>query len=81
MKPRMTNDPRQLISVISQATSGGVRALPRRALECVIPCANPRLPSGVQSDMARVAVGNVAPSPNPSITRAKSIPPRLPPSR
>src|SRR5436305_259143 len=73
MIPSNTNDPRQLISVISHATTGGVRAFPNLALECVIPCAKPRRDAGVQSHMARVAVGNVAPSPNPSITRAKSM--------
>ena len=42
--PRITNDPRQLSATISHATSGGVSALPRRAQECVMPCAKPRLP-------------------------------------
>src|SRR4029077_11408822 len=78
MDPSTTNDPRQVTTAINQATKGGVNELPRRALECVIPCANARLLSGTQSAIALVAVGKVAPSPNPSITRANSIPPRLP---
>ena len=73
MIPRITNDPRHVTSAISQATKGGVSALPSRALECVMPWLNPRLSSGIQSLMARVAVGNVAPSPNPSRTRAAII--------
>ena len=38
--------------------------------ECVIPCAKPQLPTGVQLDIARVAVGNAAPSPNPKARRS-----------
>ena len=34
-----------------------------------MPCAQPDLPPGSQVDMARVAVGKVAPSPRPSSTR------------
>ena len=49
---------------------GGVIAFPSRANECVMPWANPQFRSGVQTDMARVAVGKVAPSPMPSISRA-----------
>src|SRR6266702_3186794 len=37
MIPRIMNDPRHVTSAISQATKGGVSALPNRALECVIP--------------------------------------------
>ena len=49
-------------------------ALPNRANACVRPCAKPRRPAGVQSCIARVATGNVAPSPTPSSTRtAKSV--------
>ncbi len=43
--------------------------MPSRAKECVTPWAKPRLPAGVQLCIARVAVGNVAPSPKPSATR------------
>ena len=51
------------------ATSGGVSAFPIRAHECVIPCANPHFPAGVHVDIARVAVGNAGPSPNPRAIR------------
>ena len=54
--------------------------MPMRAQECVMPWANARLPSGIQSHNARVAVGNVAPSPNPSRTRANSMAARVPAS-
>lgn len=47
-------------------------ALPSRAAEWVMPCAQPLLPPGNQELMARVAVGKVAPSPRPSSTRASS---------
>src|SRR4030081_2903164 len=65
IQPRMMKEARQLYSAISQATSGGVTALPKRAKECVSPWAKPHRPAGVQYCIARVAVGNVAPSPNP----------------
>ncbi len=71
-----TNDPRQVTSTISQATSGGVNALPSRANACVIPCANPRLSAGVQADIARVATGS-ADTPMPSNTRPTIIVGRL----
>src|SRR5258706_12835588 len=64
--------PRQVSEATNQAIIGGVRALPSLALECVIPCPNPRFSSGNQSLMARVAVGKVAPSPNPSSSRAQT---------
>src|ERR1700682_5014783 len=70
--PRIMNDPRQEKAIISQVTRGGVTALPMRANAWVIPCAKPRFPGAVQFDMARVAVGNVAPSPRPSKTRART---------
>src|ERR1700733_7908902 len=66
------NEPRQLMSVIRAATSGGVTVLPNREQACVIPWAQPRLTGAVQLDMARVAVGNVAPSPNPRKNRPTS---------
>src|SRR5579864_878233 len=69
--PSATKEPRQLVAVISAATSGGVTALPKRAKECVMPCAKPRHPARVQLDMARVEVGKVAPSPRPKTKRAK----------
>jgi hypothetical protein len=52
------------------AINGGVTALPIRADEWVMPCAKPQLRSGIHTDMARVAVGNVAPSPTPNASRA-----------
>ena len=55
------------------ATAGhdqrGVTAIAQPREECVIPCANPQL-LGVQRDMARVAVGNAAPSPKPNARRS-----------
>src|SRR5690348_15895091 len=68
-RPSTTNDPRQPDDAISATTSGGDIALPNRANEWVIPCANPRRAGAVQFAIARVAVGNVAPSPTPSSTR------------
>ena len=56
---------------MSDAISGGVRALPTRENACVMPCANPRRSGGVQLCMARVATGNVAPSPTPSSRRTR----------
>jgi len=44
----------------------------------VSPCAKPRLVAGVQYCIARVAVGNVAPSPKPSAKRARNSVARLP---
>src|SRR5438270_2627870 len=70
--PRTTNDPRQATNRINQATSGGVSIFPTRAAEFVIPCANARLPSGIQADIARVAVGK-AETPMPSITGPNTI--------
>ena len=72
MIPKIMKDPRHVTTAISHATRGGVRALPSRALEWVTPCPNPRLFAGSQSLIARVAVGKVAPSPNPSSRRAHS---------
>ena len=54
---------------MSAATSAGVSAFPIRLNECVMPCAKPQRPTGVQIAMARVAVGNAAPSPNPNARR------------
>ncbi len=65
-----TNEPRQDTNATSATTAGGVMALPRRDAAWVMPCAQPDLPPGSQVDMARVAVGNVAPSPKPSSIRA-----------
>src|ERR1700739_215638 len=56
-----TKEPRQDTDWISSAIKGGVAALPIRAKEWVIPCAKAQFRSGVQVDMARVAVGKVAP--------------------
>ena len=65
-----TKEPRQDTQPIKMTTAGGVMALPRRAAAWVMPCAQPDLPPGNQLDIARVAVGKVAPSPNPSNMRA-----------
>ena len=65
-------EPRQDTQAISATMAGGVMALPRRAAAWVMPCAQPDLPPGSQVDMARVAVGKVAPSPRPSSIRAAS---------
>src|ERR1700733_13175494 len=77
MIPRITKEPRQVTKAINQTIRGGVTALPSRAQEWVMPWAKARLPGGVQSLMARVAAGKVAPSPKPSMTRAKIIIARL----
>src|SRR5579863_2402112 len=66
--PRTTKEPRQVTTASKPAINGGVTAIPIRENECVIPCAKPQLPTGVQLDIARVAVGNAAPSPNPKAT-------------
>src|SRR5262245_4890900 len=69
------------MSATSTATSGGVIALPMRANAWVMPWAKPQRASGVHTDMARVAVGNVAPSPIPSASRAansEASPPTAP---
>ena len=71
-RPRITNEPRQVENTSSPAMIGGVTALPIRANECTIPCANPQLPCGVQLAIARVAVGKPAPSPNPSASRSRN---------
>ena len=76
MVPTTTNDPRQLTSRISHATSGGVSALPSRANACVMPCAKPRFSAGIQFDIARVATGS-ADTPMPSSTRPRIMPDRL----
>ena len=67
---RIMNDPRQDTSAIKTAIRGGVTARPIRANEWVIPCAKPQLRSGTHTAMARVAVGNVEPSPIPRASRA-----------
>src|SRR5438270_13087133 len=65
------NDPRQPDQAMRATTNGGATALPMRANECVMPWAYPRFAAGTQFDMARVAVGKVAPSPIPRSTRAE----------
>src|ERR1700724_1080065 len=67
-----TNEPRHEISSTSEAIRGGVRALPSRAKEWVMPWAKPQFRSGVHTAMARVAVGKAAPSPTPRTSRAKN---------
>jgi len=51
---------------MSPETISAVDQLPTREKVCVIPCAKAHRPIGVQTDMARVAVGKAAPSPIPS---------------
>ena len=63
---------------MSHATMGGVTALPKRENAWVIPCAKPRRPGAVQLCIARVATGNVAPSPTPSSMRTRKRLVRLP---
>src|ERR1700730_6099884 len=80
-KPRMTNEPRHDTNQSSVAISGCVKAFPMRENEWVIPCAKPQRSTGVQLDIARVAVGNAAPSPNPSARRnanSEANPPAAP---
>src|SRR5712664_1783863 len=67
--PRITKEARHDTNTSSAAIRGGVSAFPMRPKECVIPCAKPQLRAGVQLDMARVAVGNAAPSPKPNARR------------
>src|ERR1700712_2111727 len=64
------NTPRQLVAIISHTINGGATALPMRDAACVMPCAKPRLSAGIQFDMARVAGGDLGPSPPPSHKRA-----------
>ena len=56
---------------MAQPPGNDTRALPMRAKEWVMPWPKPRQPGRVQLDMARVAVGKVAPSPTPSMKRTK----------
>src|SRR6476646_784489 len=63
--PRMTKATLHDAYASNSAIIGGVTAFPIRADECVIPCANPQLRVGGHLAMARGAVGNAAPSPNP----------------
>ncbi len=57
---------------MSHAISGGVNALPIRENEWVMPCAKPHCPGGIQAAIARVAVGNAAPSPKPKASRTRT---------
>src|SRR5689334_15259048 len=61
--PSTKNEPRQEVTTMNAAISGGVNALPIRANECVMPCGNPQRSGGFQIAMARGAVGNAAASP------------------
>src|SRR5215467_7747333 len=76
--PSATNDPRHETAPMRNATTGGVIELPMRENECVKPCASPRLAAGVQLCIARVATGNVAPSPTPSNRRTRYSVKKLP---
>ena len=55
--------------MIRSATIGAAAPAPRRPAAWVIPTAVPRDASEVHFDSARVAAGNVAPSPMPSTRR------------
>jgi hypothetical protein len=46
--------------------------LPIRENEWVTPCAKPHCPRGIQAAIARVAVGNAAPSPKPKASRTRT---------
>src|SRR5215471_13209639 len=70
--PNMTNVPRQVANINRPIINGGVKALPIRANEWTIPCAKPHFSFGVQLAIARVAVGKVAPSPNPNASLQKN---------
>src|SRR5262245_25908002 len=64
---------RQPKFAISATAIGGVNAAPRRAPECVMPCAKPRSLAGSQNESARVAVGNAPASPIPKRNRMTYI--------
>src|SRR5215813_12771533 len=64
---------RQPKPAISATAIGGVNAAPRRAPECVMPCAKPLSPAGSQNESARVAVGNAPASPIPKKNRTTYI--------
>ena len=78
--PTATNEIRQENATIRTETTTGVMAFPSREAECVMPCAQPQEDAGDQLAMARVAVGNAAPSPKPSRRRIRKRLPR-PPAR
>src|SRR5271165_3176921 len=67
--PSATNEKRQENQVISKATIGADAPAPRRPAAWVMPTAVPREASEVHFESARVAAGNVAPSPMPSTKR------------
>ena len=65
--PTATNEKRQENQVIRKATIGAAVPAPRRP--GVAPIAVPRFLIGIHFETARVAAGNVAPSPMPSTRR------------
>ncbi len=67
--PITMKDMRQETYANNPATRSGVSALPSLAAACVMPWANPQLRAGIQSAIARVAVGKAAPSPKPNASR------------
>src|ERR1700736_3056534 len=67
--PTATNEKRQENQVIRRATIGAAVPAPRRPAAWVAPIAVPRFTIGVHFETARVAAGNVAPSPMPSTRR------------
>src|ERR1700745_163171 len=67
--PTATNENRQENQVIKKATIGAAVPAPRRPAAWVAPIAVPRFSIGVHFETARVAAGNVAPSPMPSTRR------------
>ena len=70
--PSATNEPRHDTTKINEAINGGVSALPIRDAEWVMPWAKPHRVAGSQVAIARVAVGNAAPSPKPSARRTRN---------
>src|SRR5271169_2592713 len=70
--PSATNENRQENQVIRKATIGADVPAPRRPAAWVMPTAVPRLGREVHFDNARVAAGNVAPSPMPSTKRTQN---------
>jgi|HubBroStandDraft_6_1064221.scaffolds.fasta_scaffold307465_1 hypothetical protein len=67
--PSATKEKRQENQVIRKATIGADVPAPRRPAAWVMPTAVPRASSEVHFESARVAAGNVAPSPIPSTQR------------
>src|SRR3984957_11819433 len=67
--PTATNEKRQENQEIRRATLGAAVPAPTPPAAWVAPIAVPRFTIGVHFETARVAAGNVAPSPMPSTRR------------